>query len=357
MSKRFDPYSEWLNISPGNRPPDFYELLGLNKFESNEGLIKKAAKTRKRLLNEFISGERGRTAKSLIKEIAQAYHVLSQRKSKAAYDNRLRHLLSAGQTRTSFDTFVEAMPAMNPIDQPLSDATENGHEQEILMRPQRSNKTNQHRGFPIGTVLVCMGLVTLVAAIGLFVLITRLSVESAEPDEEQVLPALAQVESPGATAQAVVVTDTQAADDVEGEQQMTATDLPVKEPVVENSPTPLVAKSEVTAPNPAEVNAIAPSEMDRWKSMLGLTATLEGVVLKEGESSTGKTRYLWFATDRENNAMVFMLKRNIGDDLSLEYLRSLTGKQIRVTGVVETQFGTQRIGVKIQSQDQIEIVE
>ena len=90
--------------------------------------------------------------------------------------------------------------------------------------------------------------------------------------------------------------------------------------------------------------------------MLGLKATLDGVVLKEGESGSGKTRYLWFSTDRDNVAMVFMLTRDIGNELSLEFLRSLTGKRIRVTGTVEEQFGTKRTGVRIRRQSQIEIV-
>ena len=32
---QFDPYSEWLGLPAGRRPPTYYELLGLAAFESN----------------------------------------------------------------------------------------------------------------------------------------------------------------------------------------------------------------------------------------------------------------------------------------------------------------------------------
>ena len=43
MADTFDPYSEWLGIEGGRRPPDHYRLLGLKRFESDPESIARAA--------------------------------------------------------------------------------------------------------------------------------------------------------------------------------------------------------------------------------------------------------------------------------------------------------------------------
>lgn len=225
------------------------------------------------------------------------------------------------------------------------------------MGQKRNGTSIQNGEFPIVTVLICMGLFTLVASAGLFWWITSRAVETAEPELVQGSPDSVVVNNaePPPVAASVSKSD----DNIDAEQGVASVDDRVEvPPVVEAPPDQAAADTpEMPAPNHPESGAIAPGEMAEWKKMLGLSATIEGVVLKEGESSTGKTRYLWFAADRDNNAMVYMLTREIGEDLSLEYLRSLSGKRIRVTGIVEEQFGTKRIGVTIKNQTQIEIVE
>lgn len=83
----------------------------------------------------------------------------------------------------------------------------------------------------------------------------------------------------------------------------------------------------------------------------------QGVPVSAGDSSTGKTRYLRFSRDWNKSIMVFMLTRDVGDELTVAELQKYVGKTVRINGVVERQFGTNRLGVKIQAKDQLEIVE
>lgn len=117
---------------------------------------------------------------------------------------------------------------------------------------------------------------------------------------------------------------------------------------------------DTTEPNPmAEPKkgaiGISPSAHAEWEKMMGLQATLEGVVQTENKSSSGKTYYLYFSSNRDD-AMVYMLTREVDDALTLDFLAGLRGKRVRVTGTVERQFGTNRLGVKIKSSSQIKVV-
>jgi hypothetical protein len=213
--------------------------------------------------------------------------------------------------------------------------------------------------FPLVTVLVCMGLFTVVASIGLFAWITNQAAVLETADATQVEPGPGPVETAAPAIQDDRAAEPKSIDRASPDQPVELADRRGQQPPVSDpTPDPPAADStQPPAPLVPESNGIPPGEMARWKSMLGLNATLEGVVVTEGESGSGKTRYIWFSSDRDNNAMAFMLTRDVGDDLSLDYLRSLRGKRVRVTGVVEEQFGTKRIGVRIQNQNQIQIVD
>ena len=56
--------------------------------------------------------------------------------------------------------------------------------------------------------------------------------------------------------------------------------------------------------------------------------------------------------------MVFMHAREVGLDWTVDELtKQFDGKTMRITGLVERQFGTNRMGVRVKSKDQIQIVE
>ncbi len=102
---------------------------------------------------------------------------------------------------------------------------------------------------------------------------------------------------------------------------------------------------------------LKPEQMDRFEAMLGEPVRFEGVPFSTNASGSGKTLYLRFSQDWDDTIMVFMLVRDVGEDLTLEELEKFVGKTVRIDGVVERQFGTNRLGVRLKAKDQIEVIE
>lgn len=107
----FDPYSEWLGIPPGTRPPTYYELLGLTPFESNPQRIQAAAHERYAIVHRYQSGQRQAVAVALLAEIAAAKACLCDPAAKAAYDASLQGRDTVVPGATAFDAMRRANPA------------------------------------------------------------------------------------------------------------------------------------------------------------------------------------------------------------------------------------------------------
>ena len=90
MSDTFDPYYKWLDIPPEEQPADHYRLLGIEKFESDTKLIKKAAEAKIEYLRTFQLGKRFSFSQKLMAEVASARVCLLNSEKKAAYDAELR---------------------------------------------------------------------------------------------------------------------------------------------------------------------------------------------------------------------------------------------------------------------------
>jgi len=90
MPNDFDPYSEWLGIPPEEQPADHYRLLGIEQFESDTELIKKAAEAKIEFLRTFQLGKRFSFSQKLMAEVASARVCLLNSEKKAAYDAQLR---------------------------------------------------------------------------------------------------------------------------------------------------------------------------------------------------------------------------------------------------------------------------
>jgi hypothetical protein len=73
----FDPYSAWLGLPPGSRPPDPYTLLGVARFERDPARIAAAAAERLRLINRKAPFDRGDEMREVLDEIASAQRVLA----------------------------------------------------------------------------------------------------------------------------------------------------------------------------------------------------------------------------------------------------------------------------------------
>lgn len=97
---QFDPYYQWLAIPPGPRPPNHYQLLGVQLFESNRDVIQHAADARMRHISSFAIGPHSELSQGLMTEVSAARVCLSDPVKKAAYDQQL-HAHAVQQSQVS----------------------------------------------------------------------------------------------------------------------------------------------------------------------------------------------------------------------------------------------------------------
>lgn len=90
MAEHFDPYHQWLGISPKDQPPNHYRLLGIDPFEPNPSVIETAADQRMTHLRTFQAGKNSALSQKLLNEVAAAKVCLLSPKKKAAHDAWLR---------------------------------------------------------------------------------------------------------------------------------------------------------------------------------------------------------------------------------------------------------------------------
>ena len=95
MAADFDPYYKWLGISPDERLPTHYRLLGLIAFESDPEVIEAAADRVMSYLQEVSTGAEMARAQKLLGEVSRARLCLLNAGKKAAYDEKLRARLAA----------------------------------------------------------------------------------------------------------------------------------------------------------------------------------------------------------------------------------------------------------------------
>ncbi len=95
MADQFDPYYQWLGISPKHQPPNHYRLLGLELFESNADVISTAADQRMAHVRSFQTGRRSTQSQKILNELSTARRCLLNAAAKGEYDTQLRARLAA----------------------------------------------------------------------------------------------------------------------------------------------------------------------------------------------------------------------------------------------------------------------
>lgn len=95
MSETFDPYQQWLDIDPRERPIDHYRLLGVKRFESDPAVILAAADQRMMKIRSYQTGPHAAVTQVLLNEIAAAKICLLKPATKATYDAVLQGQLAA----------------------------------------------------------------------------------------------------------------------------------------------------------------------------------------------------------------------------------------------------------------------
>jgi hypothetical protein len=109
MTTAFDPYHQWLGISPPEQPANHYRLLGVRQFEADPNVLQHAADQRMAHLRTFQSGPRGPLSQRLLNEVAAAARCLLSPNLRARYDEELRHEQSCSSTNAPIP--VVPMPA------------------------------------------------------------------------------------------------------------------------------------------------------------------------------------------------------------------------------------------------------
>jgi len=118
LSDGFNPYAQWLGLPAENAPQDHYELLGLERYESDPQRIAAAADKRLAQVRGFRPGPHARLWSQLLDELGAAKKCLLDAASKDEYDQRLREPGAGGQTRTMPATSIQD----ETTSEPLSDA-------------------------------------------------------------------------------------------------------------------------------------------------------------------------------------------------------------------------------------------
>ena len=85
----FDPYHKWLGIATGDRPPTYYQLLGIARLESDVDVIEYNTDRQMLALRNFKNGPRGEVAKRIIAEVSAASKCLLNSSRKRKYDQEL----------------------------------------------------------------------------------------------------------------------------------------------------------------------------------------------------------------------------------------------------------------------------
>ncbi len=89
----FDPLLEWFGIPPRLGAVDYYTLLGLRRFERDEGLIFQAIQARRLFLQRQLHGPHEKEARELLAILGEVQACFLDPTRKAAYDRKLRSQL------------------------------------------------------------------------------------------------------------------------------------------------------------------------------------------------------------------------------------------------------------------------
>lgn len=88
MLPEVDPYSDWLDVPPGTRPPSHYALLGVSE-SAGPADIKQAFERACERLHVYTKGAKGEVANRVLNEVSLAYRTLTNSRSKREYDASL----------------------------------------------------------------------------------------------------------------------------------------------------------------------------------------------------------------------------------------------------------------------------
>jgi WD40 repeat protein len=115
----FDPYLTWLGVPPTQRPPTYYQLLGVDPAIIDSAVVKALAIQRIAYVRHFQRGEHAVVCARILEELSVAESVLTDVVKRAAYDKTLKPADPPPHV-ASRPTVVKAVetPATRPVEPP-----------------------------------------------------------------------------------------------------------------------------------------------------------------------------------------------------------------------------------------------
>ncbi len=108
MAKQLDVYRDWLGITEAARPLNYYQLLRLNKFEDNMGLVRERYRKMNGHVRKFAAGDYAGPSQELLNELAMAMLCLTDARRKREYDASLGRSDAGEGRRRSFEEVLLA---------------------------------------------------------------------------------------------------------------------------------------------------------------------------------------------------------------------------------------------------------
>ncbi len=106
----FDPYHKWLGIPKEQRPPTFYQLLGISPRETDHDVIEEAAIRQTTHLRAYQMGAHAQDCTRLLNEVAQARTTLLNPELRRDYDARLAPAATAAAPAHAADAVTAQAP-------------------------------------------------------------------------------------------------------------------------------------------------------------------------------------------------------------------------------------------------------
>ncbi len=92
----FDPYQAWLGIPKEQRPPTYYQLLGISPSERERKVIEESIIRQTARVRVFQSGPQARLCSDVLNQIAEAGTILLDPAKRKCYDEQLAQPASVG---------------------------------------------------------------------------------------------------------------------------------------------------------------------------------------------------------------------------------------------------------------------
>ncbi len=151
----FDPYHRWLQIPKDQRPPNYFQLLGLVFGESDKDVIHEAYLKQTQYVRGFQSGPHGEDAIKILRELAQAANILGDESRRNTYLAQLADQAkpkpeTPSPAPTKSTPAVAAPPAPAPVPAP-SPAPTNAAAPPSAPKKQPAEGTAEVRKTPTPT--------------------------------------------------------------------------------------------------------------------------------------------------------------------------------------------------------------